>query len=351
MLKTTKRYVINSNAVNNYGFRVLSEGVDMSHYNNNPVMLWLHYRPTGARKDEVLALGFMKDIQIDKDGVMSGQPYFDDSDTFAKSIYDKYENGTYNMFSLCALPLEVSMEPEDLLPGQTGPTITKSLMKENSAVDIGGNPDAYGIELCDEAGQLIKLADGKFPINIPTKPKNADMKITSIAIAPLLPLIKLSDDPTEKEVQQKLIELIQLADTNDKSLIKLKDEKKISDDKVIELTTELGKVSEIKLKGLHDSAVTVDRKLTEEQWLGIVKLSDGNVEKIEAYVTAMPANPTIREMHNKNNVKLTDEVAGFMKLSYQELDKANKLIKLKDLDLDAFKAKFKEHFDKDYTGQ
>ncbi|MDO3641969.1 hypothetical protein [Mucilaginibacter sp. L3T2-6] len=348
MLKTTKRYVINSNAVNNYGYRVLSEGIDQSQYNNNRVMLWLHYRPTGARKDEVLALGYIDDIQIDKDGVMSGQPYFDDGDTFAKSVYDKYEKGIYNMFSLCALPMEVSMEPEDMLQGQTGPTITKSLLKEISAVDIGGNPDAYGIELCDEAGKLIKLADGKFPFEIPTKPKNADMKITSIAIAPLLPLIKLSDDPTEKEVQQKLIELIQLADTNNKELIKLKDEKKISDDKVIELTAELSKVSEIKLKGLHDSAVTVDRKLTEEQWKAVVKLSDGNVEKIEAYLAAIPANPTIRELHGKNTLQLSDEVAGLMKLSYQELDQQNKLVKLKDLDINAFKAKYKERFGKDF---
>ena len=175
MLKTTKRYVVNSNAVNNYGFRVLSDGIDQSQYNNNKVMLWLHYRPTGSNKHEVLALGYVDDLKIDKAGVMDGQPYFDDTDDFAKGIYNKYENGTYNMFSLCALPLEVSMEPADMLPGQTGPTITKSLLKEISAVDIGGNPDAYGVELCDEAGNLIKLSDGNFETLDFIKTKNREM--------------------------------------------------------------------------------------------------------------------------------------------------------------------------------
>lgn len=180
MLKTSKRYVINTNTVNNYGYRVISEGIDQTDYNNNPIMLWMHYRPTGESRDEVLCLGSVKEIMIDKQGTMTGQPYFDDSDTFAVSIYNKYENGTYNMLSLLAQPIEASTEPKDMIDGQTGPTFTKSKLKEISCVDIGGNPKAHGVALCDANGSIIRLADFQIkPVtNITTPPAKRINSVT-----------------------------------------------------------------------------------------------------------------------------------------------------------------------------
>ena len=265
---TTKRYAVNSNGVNNYGFRVISQGVDQSQYNNNKIMLWMHYRPSGARKDEVLALGVGDDLKIDGDGLMDFQPMFDLSDDFAKSIYDKYESEVYNMFSLCALPQEMSVEPADMLPGQTGPTITKSLLKEISAVDIGGNPDAHGIDvaLCDDKGDLIKLSDGNYE-NLNFLIKNKPMaKLITITAAGVLSLVKLSDDTSEAEVMRKLTELIQLADANNVELVQLRDGKAHAEAKVIELTSKVtgleNTTSEVKLAGLIVTAPCWSAKIT-----------------------------------------------------------------------------------------
>ncbi len=170
MLKTTKRYVITTNALNSKGFRILSEGIDWTDYNNNPILLYMHYRPTGADKNEIRAIGNVRDIQTDSNGVVTGQLYFNDKYDFAVSIFEGYENGTYNMLSLCAQPLESSDKPEHILAGQTLPTVSKCKAKEISCIDIGSNGEAIGVELCDTAGNIIKLSDA-LKVNLQTNTK------------------------------------------------------------------------------------------------------------------------------------------------------------------------------------
>jgi hypothetical protein len=158
MLKTKKRYVITSNALNSQGFRILSEGIDWSEYNNNPIMLYMHYRATGQNKDEVRVIGNVRELQTDKNGVVTGQPYFNEKYPFAVDLFNDYEAGSYNMFSLAAQPLEWSTAPEHLLPNQLLGTVIRSIAKEISCVDIGSNPEAFGAVLYDKSGSLIKLS-------------------------------------------------------------------------------------------------------------------------------------------------------------------------------------------------
>lgn len=298
-------------------------------------MLWMHYRATGADEDEVLPIGNVKDIKIDADGVMTGQPYFDVDDPFAKRLFDKYESGVLNMFSICAQPIEISEDPEDMLQGQTLPTITKSKCKENSAVDIGGNPDAYGVMLCDDLGAEVKLADLK-----PTKTKISNMsKLTTIAVAGLLPLIKLSDTATEAEALAKLTELVQLADPNYQELVQLRDYKKTTEPKVTELETKLADAVKLKdaaeLASIKADAVDVQRKVTAAEFEGIVKLADGNIAKVKTFLEGKQPNPTIQQTMQQQATN-TSEVEKLVKLGWDELHKTGKLEKLKQLDEPAF---------------
>lgn len=344
LLKTSKRYVLNSNRVNNPGYRVLSEGIDQSDYINNPIMLFMHYRATGTNRNEVLPIGVVKEITIDADGVMTGQPYFDSTDPFAKSLFDKYENGTLNMFSLCALPLEVSTEPEDLIPGQTGPTVTKSKLKEISAVDIGGNPDAYGVELRDENDQLIKLSDLKS-----TKPKITDMKLTTIGVAGILPLIKLADTATEADAIEAINQVFQLADKLEKENVILKAGDKKKDDKITELEGKL--TAEIKLKdeaemGALKTEAVNQRKVTVAEFEGIVKLADGKLDKVKEFLATKPANASIKEILQDQEGNKT-ELVKLSEQSWADLHKSGKLVRLKELDVNVYNSKFKEKYNKE----
>ena len=91
MKKSSKRFPINTEVTNGNGFRVSTEGVDLSHFKLNPLLLWMHVRPKGKSKDEILPLGYWEDIQL-KDGQITGVPVFDDEDEFAMKIYRKVEN-------------------------------------------------------------------------------------------------------------------------------------------------------------------------------------------------------------------------------------------------------------------
>ena len=39
-----KEVIISTEAVNSYGSRVLTAGIDLSQYERNPVLLWMHRR-------------------------------------------------------------------------------------------------------------------------------------------------------------------------------------------------------------------------------------------------------------------------------------------------------------------
>ncbi|MGV3588110.1 MAG: hypothetical protein ACO1OF_13980 [Adhaeribacter sp.] len=151
MLKSTKRFTLTSEAPNAYGFRVLTNGIDLSLFRSNPVMLWMHLRAASGHKNEVLPLGYWADIEIN-DGKITAVPVFDDKDAFAVSIYNKVENGTLRMASAGLMPLQWDEKA-------SSKALTKSILKEASIVDIGANPDALAVALYDAQGKLINLAD------------------------------------------------------------------------------------------------------------------------------------------------------------------------------------------------
>ncbi|WP_295795166.1 hypothetical protein [Mucilaginibacter sp.] len=159
MRKSSKRLIISTEAINSFGFRVLTSGIDLSQYRLNPILLWMHVRTNGNSKDQILPLGFVSDLEVNGTE-LSGIPNFDDTDEFAMKIYNKVENGTIRMCSPGLLPLEQSDAPAMMMPGQTLPTVVKSVMIEVSIADIGSNPNALAVELYDIAGHSIKLSAG-----------------------------------------------------------------------------------------------------------------------------------------------------------------------------------------------
>ena len=157
MKRTTKRYVITTSALNCYSYRVLSSGVDFNQYRNNPIMLWMHQRATGDNTNQILPLGRVVEIRLEGDA-WTGQPEFDENDTFAMSVYNKYESGILSMLSLGAIPLEVSSDAQYMLPGQQNTTVLACRVTDVSCVDIGGNPQALPVQLYDIGGNKIALS-------------------------------------------------------------------------------------------------------------------------------------------------------------------------------------------------
>ncbi|SDE76873.1 hypothetical protein [Riemerella columbipharyngis] len=145
MSQKTYTFIASTDAVNSYGYRILTEGIDTTQFEKNPVILYMHNRfgnpvPTG---EEVIG----RAVALKKEaGKLLVDIEFDSGSSFAKSIEGKVERGFIKMASIGADILATSSEPEMIMPGQTMETVTAAKLTEISIVDIGGNDDA--IRLC-----------------------------------------------------------------------------------------------------------------------------------------------------------------------------------------------------------
>ena len=202
-----KETVISDNSLNSYGFRVLTEGIDLTQYNRNPILLWMHTRPFRGTTDEVLPLGRMENLRIEGESLI-GTPVFDEADEFARRVKAKWDAGILKMVSAGLRVIEESTDPAVLLQGQQYATVTKSKLLEVSIVDIGANDNA--LALYNDKDEIINLAQGKgeiFLTRITNPLTTTQMEVKTIALA-----LGLPETATEQEVLEKIAQLRQSAD-------------------------------------------------------------------------------------------------------------------------------------------
>lgn len=156
-----KEAVISTPRLNSYGARVLTEGIDLTQYQKNPILLYMHRR---GRKED-MPIGIMENLRVEND-TLYGTPKFDDDTEDERNISKKWERGTLRMLSAGLDIIEWSEDPALLVAGQTRPTVTKSKLIEVSVVDIGANDDALQVGLYHE-GQLLNLAAGEESEQLP----------------------------------------------------------------------------------------------------------------------------------------------------------------------------------------
>lgn len=191
-----KEVVISTSGLNCYGSRVLTSGIDLTQYQKNPVLLWMHRRSFNGKD---MPIGRMENLRIDGDRLI-GTPVFDENDEFAKQIAGKWENGFLRMASAGIEIIETSDAPEHLLQGQTRATITRCKLEEVSIVDIGGNDDA--LQLYANDGKLMQLAWDSLPLLL-NKP-NAEG--TS-------PEVSLTNQKKQYKMKEEFLKLLGLAET------------------------------------------------------------------------------------------------------------------------------------------
>jgi hypothetical protein len=213
-----KDMVISTSRVNCYGYRVLTEGINIEQYQKNPVLLYMHNRGV-----DVLPIGRVENLRFEGDRLI-GTPVFDENDPFAKQIADKWERGFLRMCSPSLELIEKSDDPAMLLQGQTRPTVTQSILTEVSIVDIGGNDDA--LQLLHN-GAVLKLSAGQphelLPLLELSAPKNENVNDNADTSANIntknsnmkketLELLGLSENATEQEIHERIKLLKENAD-------------------------------------------------------------------------------------------------------------------------------------------
>jgi HK97 family phage prohead protease len=294
---------------------VLTSGIDTAQFERNPVLLYDH-------RDWDMPPGRWGGLR--KDGArLVAVPEFDENDEKARELKSKVEGGYVNMASIGVVPIEWSEDPELMLPGQTGPTLTKCRLREISITPFGSNLNA--LRLYDDEGNKLNLNDySQIKIEKNTQKMN-DIKIIAGAL-------DLSEKATEAEVVKTALELKEKNAKQAEKIAKLEAERKELSDRVdnAEKETLL-------------SAAVADKRISEKEKAVFLKLS------VEDIKTALAdRKPAVNLKAFAKSGDSDEEVSELVKLSWAELDKQGKLVELKEKDFEAFKAKFKKEFGKEY---
>ena len=305
-----KEVIISTSGLNCYGGRVLTSGIDLTQFQKNPLLLWMHRRSFDR---DAMPIGRIDNLRTDGDRLI-GTPVFDQNDEFAKKIENKWENGFLRMASAGIEIIETSDAPEHLLQGQTRRTITRCRLEEVSIVDMGGNDEA--LQLYDRSGKVLKLAAGEdndaLPLLAPEKKDdpsgtapdgkadNQTNKLTQSMNKEILQLLGLSETATEQEAVGALRLLKEKADKVE--------------------TLQLASITAVVDGAIAEKRITADKK---EHFVNIGKAA--GIDSLRTTLSLMQPVRKPTEVIRQTDAPRDDEPKTYAKLSDVPADQLEKL--------------------------
>lgn len=305
-----KEVIISTSGLNCYGGRVLTSGIDLTQFQKNPLLLWMHRRSFDR---DAMPIGRIDNLRTDGDRLI-GTPVFDQNDEFAKKIESKWENGFLRMASAGIEIIETSDAPEHLLQGQTRRTITRCRLEEVSIVDMGGNDEA--LQLYDRSGKVLKLAAGEdndaLPLLAPEKKddpsgtapdgkdNNQINKSTQSMNKEILQLLGLSETATEQEAVGALRLLKEKADKVE--------------------TLQLASITAVVDGAIAEKRITADKK---EHFVNIGKAA--GIDSLRTTLSLMQPVRKPTEVIHQTDAPRDDEPKTYAKLSDVPADQLEKL--------------------------
>ncbi|AOW08738.1 HK97 family phage prohead protease [Flavobacterium gilvum] len=200
-----KPFVFNDETIENtYGFSILTEGIDLTRFSKNPVMLSDHWNSNWN------VIGKWFDVK--KDGsILTGLPDFDTEDKDAAAISGKVERGYINA---CSMGIIFDRENLTVVAGKV--ILTKCELVEVSIVPVPSNANAVRLMHADgkpmEEKEIQELSLSVIPgIKNPELNLNIDnMKKIILSVATLMAL-GFKDQPTDgldvSDVEAKVLGL------------------------------------------------------------------------------------------------------------------------------------------------
>jgi hypothetical protein len=310
-----RKFTLSTGAVNEYGFVLPTEGCDLSVFLANPIGYYMHDREDGV-------LVRWEDVAIEGDSI-TGYPVINLAHPKGERAVEEIEGGFMNGASVGSLKFLA----EPVIMGDAV-VVPRWAFKECSIVDNPGNREAMGeeeLELADGTG--ITLADFT-NINIQR------MKTVTLPInAPLLELLSLTDiEVTPDAIIAGIKNLKTEAEQANAAKATLVQE--LADLKAADCARQVADVLE---KALEEGRVT---KATAER-LG--KQFASMPTELADLVNTMPVYSPIVSKLKPNGDDLPKELAD---KSWDELDRAGLLKRLRDEHPEAYARKFDEKFAK-----
>ncbi|RWX00923.1 caudovirus prohead protease [Flavobacterium cerinum] len=279
MAKSNKPFILNDeNVENSYGFFVSTEGINLSRFEKNPVMLSNH------RNGNEFVLGRWLDLKKEN-GLLSGYPEFDSDDVDAAKIEGKVERGFIKGASMGLL---FSHEDMVYLGGKIW--LKESELVEGTIIPVPSNPNALQLYLKGKEDTPLTEAEVKsLCLSLAAEPTpelnlTNNMKKIMLSLAAFLAL-GFKDVPKEgvdeSEIENKIMGLSAELSTTKTELENLKKE-----NETLKTEKETASLSEGKVFLL--SMVTAGKIKADqvEAYLGMYKT---NPELVKATIEAIPA--------------------------------------------------------------
>lgn len=272
-------FILSDESINSYGTRIITSGIDLSLFKRNPIMLWNHFRTWSGKTDEVLPIGRWDNIRKEDNKLMA-DAVFDEQDEFAQKIKSKVEQGIINMASIGINIIVTSEDKSVLLPGQTRPTVLKSLIREASVCDIASNRNA--LRLYDDDGSEINFSDN-----------------SNNHLLPLLTTLdKQNQNDTNMNLSEQLASVLGLKETPTETLL-LSHIKALADENATFKQAEIDRKKSERDIYLKDAVKA--RKITANQVAQYEKLYDADPDSTRAIVDNLPAAVDLSEGSDKGS--------------------------------------------------
>lgn len=319
-----KNFVLHDETLNTHGFRMLTSGANLDEFRKNPVMLLNH-------NDWSMPIGRWENIRTEN-GRIVADPVFDEQDPVGREVKRKVDGDFVRMASIGAWPPdEVSDAIELKLPGQQRPTVTRWTVREASIVTIGGNHNALAF-YDRQSGQLIDISDNSNVIKLFDK---SEIQIKS-KMKVIAGILNLADTATETDVAAA-VRLV-LSDRD-----RLKTENSTLQGRIDELNEAEKAAKTAEAIALVDAAIK-EGKLEAKAKESYLKLLDSDFDNAKATLEAIPKRQSIAMQIDAAQGQSATELSNLKKLTWDELDKAGKLVTLRDKYTDLYDEKFEARF-------
>lgn len=320
-------FILHDDSVNTYRFRMLTTGANLDEFRRNPVM-FLHHN------DYDLPIGRWENIRVEGSQILA-DAVFDELDDQAMKVKGKVDRGFIRMASIGAwAPEEKTEDPAMMLPGQTGPTVTKWTVREASIVAIGANHNALRM-YNRSTGELIDLSDTDAVLRLMD-----DLSIKKYDnMSTLKTILNLQDNASDADIETAVQNLQQENESLKQTNTTLENENKRLKDEANNAEAQRQQAQKAEAVQLVDAAVR-DGRLDASGKDAFIALFDADFERAKATLNAIPKVKSVVSQIEESQVELKD----FVSKSWNELDRAGLLPKLKDAAPEIYAQKFKAEF-------
>jgi HK97 family phage prohead protease len=281
-------------------------------------------------------IGRWENIRVDG-GKLLADPVFDTEDENARKIAGKVERGFLRMASIGFRVVETSDDPTKVLPGQKLPTVTRWQLREASIVGIGANHNA--LRLYDENDQplsedeILKLFDNsETGGSLLSKTNNRKMKNE------IFKMLDLPENSTDEQLHDAVKTLVDKMKEVSEENKRLKDEA----DARAKADAEARNIEAVRLV---DEAVK-DGRLNAEGKENFLKFFATDFESAQKALSNIPKRASVKSMLDAQAQEGNKELAEMASKTWDELDKAGKLVTLKEKYIDLYEEKFEQKYGK-----